>query len=181
MLPLNFKKEHQMMDEVLGDLATLLQKEDVEWSFELLDLFWRQLTVHIRAENVCLFPTILNAPREIFGKNGLPDFEEVKVAIDQLRADHNFLVDQLSQALRLLRELLNSTDAPPADVVTNSIGEIRARIMAVSERLRSHAELEEEQVYKWPELILSPEQLETLQEAFLREGDTIPRNVARPG
>ena len=177
MLPLNFESDHRMMDEVLGDLAILLQKEDIEWSFELLDLFWRQLAVHIRAENVCLFPTILNASREIFGKNGLPEFEEAKAAIDQLRADHTFLVDQLSQALRILRELLANTK--PASDVTESIGEIRARILAVSEKLRAHTALEEERVYKWPKIILSPEQFETLQEAFVRESEKVPRSVAR--
>ena len=178
MLPFNFKTDHQMMDEALRDLVTLLQKEDLEWSFELLDLFWRQLAVHIRAENVCLFPTILNAPRDVFGKNGLPEFEDVKTIVDQLRADHNFLVDHLAQALRILRQLLACTNTLPDDV-TNSIGDIRAHIVAVSERLRSHAKLEQERVYRWPELILSREQLETLQDAFLRESETVPRNVAR--
>lgn len=179
MLSENLDRDHQSMAEALEDLRMLLQKGDLNWAFELLDLFWTQLTVHIRSENVCLFPAILNAQREAFtGENGLPTFEEVKRVIDKLRADHSFFSDQVSQALRSIRELL----AQPVTSEVNpesQLAEITRSMLAVEERLREHTELEHQQVYKWPEVLLPPAEYELLKSVMSGEVEKMPRRVER--
>lgn len=179
MTPANLEGDHKLIEEVLDDLLTLLQKQDINRAFELLDLFWTQLAVHIRAENVCLFPAILNAPRESFGrKNGLPPFEEVKALIETLRADHAFFVDQVSQAIRRIRELMALADIPKVGLEPQ-VNEIKETMLAVADRLRAHSDLEHDKVYAWPELLLPADQYELLLHVVSGEIDKMPRRVER--
>ena len=67
MIPQLMEKDHEALDEVLQRLESSLEKHELLSSFELLDLFWARLAVHIRAENVRLFPTILSACPDAFG------------------------------------------------------------------------------------------------------------------
>lgn len=76
MLSELMERDHELLGDLLQKLEGALERRDVVKSFSLLDLFWARLAVHIRAENVCLFPAIVNAPREIFGR-ALPPFAEV--------------------------------------------------------------------------------------------------------
>jgi hemerythrin-like domain-containing protein len=179
MLPGNIERDHQLMEEVLTDLIALLQKQDVNWAFDLLDLFATQLGVHIRTENVCLFPTILNAPREAFSSGeGLPSFEEVKSTIDKLRADHTFFVDQVSAAMRRIRGLMPQIDTNPSTFEA-PLDEIRTAMAAVMERMQEHTQIEENQVYRWPELILPSDQYELLITVLASEVEKMPRRVER--
>jgi hypothetical protein len=179
MLPGKYERDHKLMQEVLADLTSLLQKRDVNWSFELLDLFWSQLAVHIRAENVCLFPAILNAPREAFKRDrGLPSYEEVKSTIDSLRGDHTFFVDQIAQVLRRIRELLAEPEMSRVGVEA-TLKEIQTTMEAVAERLETHWRIEEKQVYRWPELLLTRDQYELLTSVLGGEVEKMPRRVER--
>ncbi len=179
MLPGKYEQDHKLMQEVLDDLTSLLQKRDVNWSFELLDLFWSQLAVHIRAENVCLFPAILNAPRDAFSEDrGLPPYQQVKSTIDSLRADHTFFVDQVAQVLRRIRELLADPEISRISLET-ALKDIQMTMESVAERLEIHWRLEEKQVYRWPELLLAPDQYELLTTVLSGEVEKMPRRVDR--
>ena len=165
-----------LLSELLHDLKSGLQQQDGSRTFELLDPFWARLAVHIRAENLCLFPAILNAPPELFRDgDGVPSVEEAKATIESLQSDHNFFMDELARAVKTFREILANTQSPQH---AEQLVTIRARVDAVSLRLESHNALEETQVYKWPGLLLGASELEDLRAALRRELDNLPRRFA---
>lgn len=170
------EQDHELLSELLQDLQSVLQQQEAARAFELLDLFWARLAVHIRAENLCLFPMILNAPRELFrDRGGVPSFEEAKTMVESLRADHNFFMDELSRAMKTIRAILPDAESPH---VAEQLDTIRERVDAVSLRLESHNALEEDQVYKWPRLILSASDLQGLRAALRRELENLPPRFA---
>jgi hypothetical protein len=70
--------DHESLGQLLTELDADLAKPNIARAFELLDLFWARLAVHIRAENLHLFPALASAPASRFtGKGGLPTSEEV--------------------------------------------------------------------------------------------------------
>jgi hypothetical protein len=169
--------DHSLLSELLIHLQSRLQQQEAARAFELLDLFWARLAVHIRAENLCLFPAILNAPRELFGTNGgVPSFEEVRAAVEGLRSDHNFFMDELSKAVKTFREIMAKDETSLH--VAEQLAPIRERVDAVSLRLESHNALEEDQVYKWPGLILTASDLQNLKAALRRELANLPQRFA---
>ena len=172
------KQDHEQLWELLGDLQTALGTGNRVKAFELLDLFWARLAVHIRAEHLCLFPAILNAPPESFRKAaGVPALNEVEAAIDKLRGDHNFFMHQLSEAVKRFRPVLSQSEHPERSA--NTLEDIRTRVLAVAERLNAHDALEEKQVYRWPAKILSPPELERLFASLRRELENLPPRFAR--
>ena len=173
--------DHKQLAEVLRELTAGLKRGNEDQTFQLLDLFWARLAVHIRAENLCLFPAILEAPREIFLKGGdLPTFEETKTILERLKADHNFFMDELAKAVKTFREILAKDKSRQQVDVDAEFAGIRDRVEAVSLRLESHNVLEEDQVYKWPGLILSESELQDLQAAIRHELENLPGRFAEP-
>jgi iron-sulfur cluster repair protein YtfE (RIC family) len=171
------EQDHESLSELLHDLKSGLQQQDASRTFELLDLFWARLAVHIRAENLCLFPSILNAPTKLLRPgDGMPSVEEVRATIESLRSDHNFFMDELARAVKTSRETLANAQSPQH--VTEQLETIRHRVDAVSLRLESHNALEEDRVYKWPGLILGTAELEDLSVALRRELDNVPARFA---
>lgn len=177
MIPGILEQDHESLSELLHDLKSGLQQQDAARTFELLDLFWARLAVHIRAENLCLFPAILNAPTECWRESdGVPSVQEVRATIESLRSDHNFFMDELARAVKTFREILANAQSPHH--VIEQLETIHQRVDAVSLRLDSHNELEEVRVYKWPGLVLSTAQLEDLSVALRRELDNLPSRFA---
>jgi hemerythrin superfamily protein len=180
MIPQLMEKDHEALDEVLQRLESSLEKRELISSFESLDLFWARLAVHIRAENVRLFPAILSARSEVFDA-ALPSLKEVQSAIQQLRIDHNFFTEELSQAMRQMRQLVKARFFDQPRLVTE-LSRIRDQVDAVSNRLRAHNELEEEQVYGWPGLMLNGSRLRILEDAIKHEIKNLPPRCGRePG
>lgn len=152
---------------------------DAGHGFESLDHFWARLAVHIRAENHCLFPAILNAPSKLFSnRGGVPSFEEAKTIIAGLRSDHNFFMDELGKSVKMFRETI--ADAENPEHVLVQLAMIRERVDAVSQRLESHNSLEEDRVYQWPSLILSASDLKNLEAALRCELENLPERLAAP-
>src|SRR4030095_14850546 len=52
------EQDHESLDQLLTELDAAVTKPGNPHVFELLDLFWARLAVHIRAENVRLFPAL---------------------------------------------------------------------------------------------------------------------------
>lgn len=167
------EQDHALLGDLLQRLECALQRRDLFRGFALLDLFWAQLATHIRAENVCLFPAILNARPEVFGQ-ALPPFAEVEKTIERLRADHSFFMDQLSKAVKAMRQFLISSGTYTQWKRTRELNSIRERIQAVSSRLKDHNRLEEENVYEWPAAMLGAADLEKLYEVLKHESETLP-------
>jgi iron-sulfur cluster repair protein YtfE (RIC family) len=157
-------QDHETLAALLDDLSLALQRPDVLRAFELLDRFWARLAVHIRAENVCLFPAILNAPAKLFvAENGFPEVNEVRAAIAKLRNDHNFFMDELGRTLKTMRGLLS---AEHHEDERQQIDNVVLRISAVASRLKEHNKLEEEKVYPWPTIVLTAGELARLHDAL---------------
>ena len=172
MIPELMGKDHEALGGLLQRLASTLEKHELVTSFESLDLFWARLAVHIRAENVRLFPAILSARQEAFGA-ALPPLEEVQSTIQQLRVDHNFFMDELSDAVQTMRQLVKAEVCDQPKLVME-LSRIRDHVDAVSTRLKAHNEVEEEQVYGWPALLLSRSELRILEDVLKREIKNLP-------
>ena len=172
MIPQLMEKDHEALDEVLQRLESSLEKHELISSFESLDLFWARLAVHIRAENVRLFPAILSARSEVVD-TALPPLKEVQSTIQQLRVDHNFFMEELSKAVRQMRQLVKAKFYDQPRLVTE-LSRIRDRVDAVSNRLRAHNELEEEQVYGWPGRMMNGSRLRILEDAIRHEIKNLP-------
>jgi iron-sulfur cluster repair protein YtfE (RIC family) len=168
------KDDHQKLAELLERLQTALQDGSEGW-FELLDRFWALLAMHIRAEHLCLFPSILQADRGLFGGGGMPSIEVVERAIARLKSDHNFFMDELAEAVKTSRELL--AKPPEEQIAPDKFDSIKTRVSAVALRLESHNVLEEEQVYIWPQQILGPNDLDDLNMAMKRELENFPSRI----
>jgi hypothetical protein len=70
------------------------------------------LAVHIRAENLHLFPALANAPASLFtGRGPLPASEEVHKVLARLRSDHDFFMKELAREIKAMREIAGSPEA----------------------------------------------------------------------
>src|SRR6185369_7648724 len=131
--------DHRGVNEVLKQLLTALQNQDVGTSYTKLDLFWARLAVHIRAEHLHLFPAVTGR---------LPKAQSV---VEKLRADHDFFMTELARAVNTLRE-------HPTSLELNSVLDV---VLEVEKRLANHNEIEENQIYRWASTILTePEQID---------------------
>jgi hypothetical protein len=174
--PMRFlNTEHQVMAELLKQLTGLLEKPDVLWAFEVLDFFWASLAVHIRAEHVCLFPAILNAPRDRFAPaDGAPSYTEAVAMVARLRSDHTEFMNDLAQAIKLMREILDHPD----ETDQARIDAVKEFIAHLTLRLGLHAELEEDRIYKWARILLMPPEFNELEKAVRHEIETLPGRFA---
>ena len=167
-------KDHRQLAKLLGAVRAALESENSVEAFETLDLFWARLAMHIRAENLHLFPSVLNKVKDEAGESQaehLPS-REVQKSIERLTTDHNFFMQQLSRAIRILREKPVAVDS----VV--ELERVKEVVNEVSERLTAHNELEEMVLYKMPlELLTREEQIE-LAARIQRELEKLPPRVA---
>ena len=163
-------KDHRQLDKLLGAVLAALQGENSIEAFETLDLFWARLAMHIRAENLHLFPSVLNKVKGDYPDRNceyLPSME-VEKAIERLTADHNFFMQQLSRAIRILRETRIASN------LTSEFETVREIIGGVSERLTAHNELEELIIYQMPRKLLPREEQIELATRIRRELEKLP-------
>jgi hemerythrin superfamily protein len=133
--------DHHAVSEVLEQLLAALKDKDVQTSYAKLDLLWARLAVHIRAEHLHLFPAVTDR------------VAEAQAIVKSLRADHDFFMHELARAIGILRELPDTT----------KLAAVAETVRQVAERLVTHNEIEENQIYRWSSTVLSEsEQLELL-------------------
>jgi hypothetical protein len=148
------ERDHASLGKLFAEFEAVLNQVDAARAFDLLDLIWARLGIHIRAEHLCLFPAILDAPAQRFtGSDRLPGFAEAEAAVLRLRGDHDFFMHELAGAVNTLRRLKESKA-----VSGREIEEVRASVERVRARLEEHNRLEEEQAYKWINIILNEEE-----------------------
>lgn len=146
--------DHVALDRILKQLQTALRSGDLESAHANLDLFWARLAVHIRAEHLHLFPTVLSRVAN----------EAQTVA--QLREDHEFFMHELAQAVETMRRLLTETDQ---SVIKAGLDSITNTILQVEQRLIRHNEVEENQIYRLASLALSSDEQEKLVKQITSE------------
>lgn len=159
--------DHASLDQLFVELDLALAQPDVARGFELLDLFWARLAVHIRAEHLHLFPALSNAAPEPSDKSSMPTREEVEMTLARLRSDHDFFMKELAQLMKEAR--VNGT---------GGAGDFRERLAAIRKRLETHNQIEEGQVYVWPSLLLDETTVAALEERVRLELENIPPRFA---
>src|SRR3982750_973169 len=99
--------DHSEVDTLIHELLAALGEGNKTQSFARLDLLWARLAMHIRAENLCLFPAILAALDNVIGtpQDGVPSLEEASMMIARLRDDHDFFMRELVSAVKTMREV----------------------------------------------------------------------------
>jgi hypothetical protein len=164
--------DHLQVDKLINKLLVALDQRDKRTSFELLDLLWARLAVHIRSEHHCLFPSILEAPRAHFtGTGGAPEYQEALSAIDHLRLDHEFFMRELGTAVNAMRKQGPRSDH---DVISKQLRDVRSSVLKVRSRLNTHNHLEENHVYKWVDVLLGEAERSALSARIRHEIENIP-------
>ena len=166
--------DHESLAKLLTELDSELKKTNAARAFELLDLFWARLAVHIRAENLHLFPAIAAAAPSLFtGKGSLSTSEEAHNLLLQLRSDHDFFMKELAEMIKAARVLAGREKVPRRE-----IKELRQRMTGVRKRLETHNLLEEGLVYAWPSLLFDEKSVAALGEGLRRELENLPPRFA---
>jgi len=165
-------EDHLEVDRLIKKVLAALDEENTTQSFELLDLLWARLAVHIRAEHLSLFPSILNTPTVNFtGSGDRPQYEAARTAIDQLRHDHDFFMRELGIAVNTLRQLRTCCDQ---DVISKQLRDVRRSVVNVQSRLSEHNQLEENYVYRWVDVLLGESERLAVTSRIRHELENIP-------
>jgi len=148
--------DHAAIDKVLKQLQSALRDSDVETAHGKLDLFWARLAVHVRAEHLHLFPTVLSKVKNAaVGRASAPSLEEAQSVVAQLREDHDFFMHELALAVEIMRELLT---LPQQFIAPEGLNNVERIVLEVEERLVKHNDLEENQIYHWTTILLNSEE-----------------------
>lgn len=166
--------DHESLGQLLAKLEQELAGSNIVAAFELLDRFWAGLALHIRAENVELFPALTdNLAASLTGSGVRPRSDEIEDVLSRLRTDHNFFMTELATAIKTMRAVV-AGESPEE----KSIASVQNRLAVIRQRLEEHNRIEEEQAYKWPELVLSDSGQMALLERLKRERDNLPPRFA---
>jgi hemerythrin superfamily protein len=161
--------DHSEIDTLAGDLLVALEEGDKLKVFARLDLLWARLAVHIRAEHLCLFPSILGAN---FSNTGTgPTYEEAQGVINQLRLDHEFFMRELGKRVNSMRK---QRDASDNELVSKQFRKVRCSVVEIQTRLVKHNQLEENHVYQWVNVLLNETERLVLLDRITRELENIP-------
>ena len=164
--------DHASLDARLDELCAALACADAARSFELLDLVWARLAVHIRAEHVRLFPAVVSAlAQPANNQHNAPTCAEAQQIIARLRRDHDFFMRELAGAMRTMRELKSAPDTKIAGAHLRGVSQT---VLGLRERLAQHNELEEERVYRWAGALLSADEQAQLIVSLRRELENLP-------
>ena len=156
--------DHAALDTVLKQLQAALRSNDLEVVHAKLDLFWARLAVHIRAEHLHLFPTVLSSLETANASAPSPD--EAQTVTSELRRDHDFFMHELPRAVEITRQLLAVVERPILEEGMNNVNNI---VSEVERRLVKHNEIEESQIYRWATTLLNPEEQATLASQITTE------------
>ena len=157
-MPELLSDDHRAVAEILKQLLAALRNNDVQASYAKLDLMWARLAVHIRAEHLHLFPAVINS--------SAPNAESI---VEQLRADHDFFMRELADAVNLLR----------AQPDTTSLASILTVIEEVDNRLSTHNAIEETKIYHWANTLLPEPQQKALAAQMKAELENRPSRFSR--
>lgn len=161
--------DHSEIDTLAGDLLAALEDGDKLKVFGRLDLLWARLAVHIRAEHLCLFPSILEANFSDTGSG--PTYQEARDMIDQLRLDHEFFMRELGTTVNSIRK---QQDVSNNEAVSKQFRKVRRSVIEIQTRLAKHNQLEENHIYKWVNVLLGEAEQSVLVARLKREIENIP-------
>ena len=162
-------EDHFEIDTLIGDLLSAVNERDKSTAIARLDLLWARLAVHIRAEHLCLFPSVLEA--NFSDTSGAPTYQEAQSAIDQLRLDHDFFMRELGTTVNTMRD---RQDASDKELVNKQFREVFSSVVEIQTRLAKHNQLEENHVYKWVNVLLGEAERLALMARMRHELENLP-------
>jgi hemerythrin superfamily protein len=157
--------DHVALGQLLTQLQAALNNGDVNSCYASLDLFWAKLAVHIRAEHLHLFPSVLKVVTE----------NETRAAIERLRADHDFFMHELGTAVETVRRLSNISEQP---VINKELDTLRHTISEVEKKLVEHNQIEENHIYQLAGTVLNVEEQQELARRISSELEKRPPRFA---
>lgn len=166
--------DHYEIDAILRRLFVAFDKEDAEEVRCHLDFFWARLAMHIRAENLHLFPAVLRTFRE--RTESAPPLQLVENSLRKLDDDHNFFMRELGAAVKELFDMRENALGEQ----TKRLASLREKIEAVYRRLEQHNEEEEKGVYQWAETLNSSE-IQSLNAKIRHELTNLPPRFRKAG
>lgn len=175
LIDATLEHDHASLDQLLTELDQALAAPYQDHAFELLDLFWARLAVHIRAEHLHLFPALVNASSQFSGADSLPSFVEVEETIAHLRSDHDFFMKELADMMKNMRDIRERQSS-----FQEESGRLRERLSVIRTRLKSHNKLEEEHVYVWPTRVLDQTTFAALVSGIQHELENLPPRFTHP-
>jgi iron-sulfur cluster repair protein YtfE (RIC family) len=156
-------EDHVELDGLLDEVMSSLDAADDLSAFRKLDLFWARLAMHIRAEHLHLFPSILaNFPDNSSNTSG------VAGKLELLRHDHDFFMRELAEAVRSFREISAETSQSTRTEVGEQLSRLRAR-------LEKHNRIEEAEIYPLLADLKAHVDSDDLAALMKRELDNLPR------
>ncbi len=158
-IPSLLEDDHSCLDDLLDSGLTAIDSGDTDRVFPCVDIFWARLAMHIRAEHLHLFPAILNASKL---SNEVVNSDHAEKTIEDLHNDHDLFMRRMIDAIKHLRE--GTEDLQP----------VRVSLEQVRERLKTHNQTEESEVYGWAEKLLTSEDYKILEKKMLKELINLP-------
>jgi iron-sulfur cluster repair protein YtfE (RIC family) len=165
-------EDHEALDKLLSALVAAFDEGNAPTVYARLDLFWGRLAMHIRGENLHLFPAILGALQSgnRMDLDETPSLAQVREAIAQLHFDHDFFMHELAAAIKVMRDCRTIAGRDS----TGQIESVRQVVATVRNRLETHNKLEEDLVYRWPAILLEPEEQVALGARIREELKNLP-------
>lgn len=163
--------DHSELDQLLEQVFAAFGSEDPSRVLATLDYLWARLAMHIRAEHLHLFPTLLRKaaePNSVEGTDAI--LSRLPDTISILRSDHDFFVKELGKNVNCLRGQGSEKSEDPAV----DRDEIQWNLLTVAQRLEVHNELEEKEVYPLAQALLTSEEIAALLVSIRRELANIP-------
>jgi hypothetical protein len=164
--------DHVELGVLLTELLSSLDEANVDEAYVRLDLLWARLAVHIRAENVQVFPDILRAldGQPAAGRQDVERTAVLRASIERLRRDHDVFMYELKDAVKALRTVMDDRDGKRASVVLRSL---RDRLGALEGAFESHNR-EEDSVYPTAASVLETAEMADLMIRVRRELAALP-------
>lgn len=153
--------DHAELDKLLADVLWAFHESDHDTIFTKLDYFWARLAMHIRAEHLHLFSSLLKARGQTC---------EAVEMIRSLREDHDFFMRELADAVKVLRKSIGDGKAGDMSLASK-------KNEAVAARLKRHNTMEEQHIYTCVEELVGD--AECLEAAVKLELDKLPRRFVK--
>ena len=172
--------DHVELGALLLELLSSLDEANVDEAYARLDTLWARLAVHIRAENVQVFPDILRAldAQTAAARQEVETSARLRASIERLRSDHDVFMSELKDAVKAMRPVIDDRDGKRTAVVLQSL---RDRLGALEGAFESHNR-EEDSVYPMAASVLDSAEMGDLMERVRRELVALPLRLRdQPG
>ena len=164
--------DHVELGALLMELLRSLDEANVEDAYVHLDTLWARLAVHIRAENVQVFPDILGAldARTAAGHRDIEKSARLRASIERLRSDHDVFMSELKDAVKAVRTVSDDRGGRRTSDVLRSL---RDRLGTLEGAFENHNR-EEDSVYPMAASVLDSAEMADLMNRVRRELAALP-------